>query len=163
MGLQFKTSGVLLFTAGNNLAMHADCCCEEDCTECCTGSIDGFEFTLSGVVDSGCSNCAGLNTTAFCYVAEDGDGCRGTMSETVTPGCGPLVGVYTITDNGDGTCRLAVTFLYQLAGAHINAYIDFTKGNACSTVSGAMTPTSRTDGATTCDFTGATITVTGLC
>ena len=85
MGLQFKTSGVLLFTAGNNLAMHPDCCCGSATCAHCTVGFNGFDITATGwtptVDPAGCDEAGDcvddLPVTDLSIASSYGSGCCG--------------------------------------------------------------------------------------
>ena len=63
--------GNKLLVVSGDLAAHADCCCEDDNCNCCTGYVQGAKITLSGVT----------GVDALC----DGDFCDNTNGEYDVP------------------------------------------------------------------------------
>jgi hypothetical protein len=165
--------GTLLVEDGK-LAAHEDCCCGAgaDC-DCCTGSVAGWSYTIAGVGHN-CpdGNCEELNVT-YCVAASSSDSifldCHGSLTLDITY-CDKVSGVtapyfwtnWRITDNGDGTCRLHIE-VYTVGPETIRGYLDFTKGDACSTITGPMTTYTVRQNGTYCDFSTATITSNGPC
>ena len=165
MGIYFRGDGSLLFDSGA-LAMHGDCCCGGTCG-CCTGTIKGFSFTVTGAANTdNCDECEDAVNRTICIPQVDPDGCSGNIR--VEDVCdSTLLWSYAITDLGTGNCRMTMRLFGPLDDA-VNGTADFTKGDpliACSGIhgDGTMSETDESGLDPQCNYDNVVITFNGLC
>ena len=158
--------GGKILLSGGKIAVDEDCCCNETCSDCCTGPINGIEIVATGFANSdtecGENNCPNLNDT-YCIAANEEDGCAGGTLEGPDWCGGEARWTYAITDNEDETCTLKVTLNHSITDDQVYGELDFNTGDACSELSGDMDMVVAPGLFHLCDYGAAAFHVNGTC